>query len=142
MLNHKKTFKSHHDKVWNVSFNPKSNLLASSSGDHDVHLYALTDDWNQVASLPKEHKRTVRALAWSPNGYYLATGSFDSTVGIWENEGKADDWVCTSVLEGHESECKSVTFNSSSTLLASSSRDKSVWIWEGNSYLFHTFILN
>ncbi|TIB42366.1 hypothetical protein E3P86_00371 [Wallemia ichthyophaga] len=135
MLSEIKRFKSHQDKVWSVAFNPATNLLASSSGDHQVHLYAyLNESWTQVASLPQEHKRTVRALAWSPNGSYLATASFDASVGIWEKEDHVhDNWSCTSVLEGHESECKSVAFNNSSTLLASSSRDKSVWIWEVTS---------
>lgn len=41
-----------------------------------------------------------------------------------------DDWEFTLVLEGHESEIKSVAFSPSGQYLATCSRDKSVWIWE------------
>lgn len=34
-------------------------------------------------SLTTEHKRTVRSISWSPTGLTLASGSFDSTVGLW-----------------------------------------------------------
>ncbi|TEB24514.1 WD40 repeat-like protein [Coprinellus micaceus] len=93
-----------------------------------------------------EHLKTVRAVAWSPAGKTLATASFDSNVGIWEQERDDDadedggedgeaglgngEWECIGTLEGHETECKSVAYSASGTLLASCSRDKSVWIWE------------
>lgn len=110
-----------------------------------------------LAEIPTAHKRTIRSIAWSPSGRTLATASFDSTVGVWEEvtdtaEGidgaeHSDDedgdvnmrsdgpveWECVTTLEGHESECKSVGYSSDGALLASCSRDKSVWVWEGMS---------
>jgi WD40 repeat protein len=152
----------HAGPAWCVAWNPMRPLLASCSSDKTVRLYAY--DFKQgpsaqdfslsfrfLSEIPTAHKRTIRSIAWSPNGRSLATGSFDSTVGIWEEvdefegiEGVVRDgetslereWECVTTLEGHESECKSVGWSADGQLLASCSRDKSVWIWERQSTNF------
>lgn len=83
----------------------------------------------------------------------LATGSFDSSAGIWRREEQPsneddftnrriggdededgrddeDDYQFSCILDGHESEIKSLTWSPSGQYLATCSRDKSVWIWE------------
>lgn len=86
----------------------------------------------------------------------LATGSFDASAGIWrrweegagaggpkevdfttrglaggdEDEEDEDEWKFAVILDGHDSEIKSLAFSPTSPLLATCSRDKSVWIWE------------
>ena len=98
------------------------------------------------SAIPTGHTKTVRSVAWAPSGKTFATASFDSNIGIWEQEEDNDDvygfdlelgesgrrdWGCVSTLEGHETECKCVAYSSTGTLLASCSRDKTVWVWEG-----------
>lgn len=143
----------HDDRAWHVAWNPTRPLLASCSADKTVRLYNYTKGsdptqplkFNLNTSIPTGHTKTVRALAWSPSGETLATASFDANIGIWGQEegeeegGVGGEWECLSLLEGHETECKSVAYSSSGTLLASCSRDKTVWIWEGTPFLLLRF---
>jgi len=112
-----------------------------------------TLEFSHVSTIVTGHEKTVRAIAWSPSGRSLATASFDSNIAIWERDSDLNDgeivaedegqaeWECVGLLEGHETECKSVAYSSSGTLLASCSRDKTVWVWEGEhlyrSWRFH-----
>ncbi|KAL5476790.1 CIA1 [Sanghuangporus weigelae] len=163
----------HEDRVWCIAWNPVRPLLASCSGDKSVRVYhykkthcvdmdtspsQIDDDNGNVkfelqASVQTGHAKTVRCVAWAPSGKTFATASFDSNIGVWEQEGAGADgddddggmdvdgevngggggsreWECASLLEGHETECKSVAYSSTGTLLASCSRDKTVWVWE------------
>lgn len=150
----------HSGPAWCVAWNPARPLLASCSSDKTVRIYTYSNDartdeltFRFLVEIPTAHKRTIRSIAWSPNGKSLATGSFDSTVGVWEqvdeNEGiegietfpgdgeagssekeEEREWECITTLEGHDSECKSVGWSSDGMLIGSCSRDKSVWIWE------------
>ena len=137
-------------RAWLSAPHPYLPLVATCSSDRTVRIYSLTN-FQQHSQIEGGHKRSIRSCAWKPTGdirgeSVLATGSFDASAGIWrrwddnellsrselaDDEGEDDsDWRFAVILEGHESEVKSVAWNSSGQYLATCSRDKSVWIWE------------
>lgn len=92
---------SHHKKSVNmVRFSPTNYLLATAGDDGTIFLFSTKNKqtWAQTKN-EKEleifqvrgHASDVYALAWSHDGKYMASGSIDSNVIVWEiksNEAK------------------------------------------------------
>lgn len=146
------------ERAWQSVPHPTLPLIATSHAKSTTVFSLATLSSHSV--LTGGHTRSVRCAAWksglAPHKLCLVTGSFDSTAGLWryddeknhggdpntevevtrngieeeDDDGSADDWEFTLVLEGHDSEIKSCAFNPSGAYLATCSRDKSVWIWE------------
>jgi WD40 repeat protein len=114
---------------------------------------------NSVSGAHKRSVRSCAWKPNSLGESVLVTGSFDASAAIWkrweENAGgglkgeaqeidftgglaggdpdgdnEDDEWRLEVILDGHDSEIKSVAFCPTAPLLATCSRDKSVWIWE------------
>ena len=90
--------------------------------------------WGACGGPGKAGGRTLRALAWAPDGRLLAVAGFDACVTVWAPPYAGADaegpWELWATLEGHESEVKGVAWNASGSMLATCGRDKTVWIWE------------
>jgi len=85
--------------------------------------------WLEVATL-KGHEGSVWSVTFSPDGKFLASGSEDYTVKVWE----VGSWREVATLKGHGSVVKSVTFSPDGKFLASGSWDKTVKVWDVGSW--------
>ncbi|KAL1990682.1 hypothetical protein VTN49DRAFT_6521 [Thermomyces lanuginosus] len=146
------------DRTWLTAPHPTLPLAATCCADKTVRVYSLSN-FRLQSTITGGHKRSVRSCAWKPQGRVkgesvLATASFDATVGIWrrwdrypytgsqdadddlmgeEDRGEEEDeeeWRFAVLLDGHDSEVKSVSWSPSGSFVATCARDKSIWIWE------------
>ncbi|KAI1323850.1 WD repeat protein [Xylariaceae sp. FL0255] len=142
-----------YERAWQSVSHPTLPLLATCH-QKKVTVFSLST-LSSHSALTNGHERSIRSSTWKPNTpphqLCLVTGSFDSTAGLWrwddddagkeetleveiggeqQDEEEEKDWQLIVVLDGHDSEIKSVAFSPSGQYLASCSRDKSVWIWE------------
>ncbi|MEO0224440.1 MAG: WD40 repeat domain-containing protein [candidate division WOR-3 bacterium] len=69
------------------------------------------------------HSFRVSSISFSSDGKYLASGSYDKTIKIWDTE----SWKEIITLKGHP---ESISFSPDSKYLASGSDDKTIKIWE------------
>jgi WD40 repeat protein len=73
-----------------------------------------------------EHFHGARSVAWSPDGRYIVSGSYDTTLCIWHSH----DGRLLSTLQGHSSRVNSVAWSPDGLRIASASDDRSIRTWD------------
>jgi WD40 repeat protein/DNA-binding SARP family transcriptional activator len=105
-----------------TGFDPDSDLLAVSEFESAVHLYGV-DDGREQAVLDHEF---VNAVAWSPDGTWIATASADATVRFWD----AQTFEPRFTLYGHRDGLNDIAWSPDSTRLVTGSADGTAKVWD------------
>ncbi|EED16650.1 WD-repeat protein, putative [Talaromyces stipitatus ATCC 10500] len=82
--------------------------------------------WSAVQQTLEGHSGSVFAVAFSPDGKLVASGSVDYTIKLWD----LATGTLRQTLEGHSSSVRAVAFSPKGKLVASGSDDKTVKLWD------------
>mmetsp|Transcript_1238 Transcript_1238/g.1453 ORF Transcript_1238/g.1453 Transcript_1238/m.1453 type:complete len:507 (-) Transcript_1238:202-1722(-) len=130
-----RSFYGHKDDVNAILWSPNGELFASCSDDRTVKIW--NPDNGECIKTLTEHTREVYTLKWSPESpMILATGSFDSTVKIWDVGGtpsETSSFECLHTMKGHDNYIYDVAFSPNGKYLVSGSTDKSVNVWNART---------
>ncbi|HRV95857.1 MAG TPA: hypothetical protein P5526_27130 [Anaerolineae bacterium] len=106
-------------------------MVASGSGDGKITLWDIASGLRLTST--NGHLDWVMCLAFSPDGRYLASGSADNTVVIWNvtallNPDGADDSVWLQITD-FSSRVWSVAFSPDGRKFAASTQDGQIRLW-------------
>ena len=93
--------------------------MASGSGPRIYIWTLISGEWIKTFT---RHSDIVSSVVFSPNGEYLASGSFDYTILVWKVS-RAERIL---TLRGHSDSVKGVVFSSNGEYLASGSLDMTI----------------
>ncbi|CAG8543595.1 1250_t:CDS:10 [Acaulospora morrowiae] len=153
--------KNQKTSIFSIHVHPDGTRLATGGLDNKIKLWSTKSIMNTTnpddSTLPRllctlgQHNGSVLCVRWSnKTGQYLASGSDDQLVLIWEWDRSTEGWAGGSVfgsgeqnienwkprkrLSGHQSDVVDLGWSRDNTYLASCGLDSLVFIWDGKTF--------
>jgi WD40 repeat protein len=117
-------------KIFAAALSPDDRYLAvggflTPEGDIRLHDFQT----GEVVAVFHGHENVVHALAFSPDGRELASGSADRTVRLWDVASRK----LLRVLPQHDGSVSTVAFSPDGALVVSGSFDHALRLWDANT---------
>ncbi|TDL20643.1 hypothetical protein BD410DRAFT_871159, partial [Rickenella mellea] len=114
-----------------LPFAPKTSLLAQHYLPQISQTLMIESgkvyDWPVLQHILEGHNDIITSVAFSPDSKYIASGSLDKTIRVWDTE---TGMVICGPLKGHTHHIISLAFSSSGKHIVSGSNDKTIRVWE------------
>uniref|UniRef100_A0AC35GW59 Small-subunit processome Utp12 domain-containing protein n=1 Tax=Panagrolaimus sp. PS1159 TaxID=55785 RepID=A0AC35GW59_9BILA len=117
-------------QVTAFKFSPNKRFLAIGYDDGEIHLYDRKNDDNDKPVIFDGHKRGINTLAFSHDGFTLASGGKDSLIILWDVLNESGKYR----LNGHTDSITQLQFTVDNKYLVSSSKDTSIRFWDVSSH--------
>ncbi|MBN2534111.1 MAG: caspase family protein [Spirochaetales bacterium] len=121
------TLKRPFDYIRSFAFSPDGKYMAATADDpfgNGNHAVKVFDREGNLLHDFRGHTNGISRLAFCPNSRYVASGSIDTTVRLWDvqtGEGK--------VLQGHFDKIEDLDFSPDGRFLVSTGYDTTIRIW-------------
>ncbi len=125
-------------KIYAMALSPDNRYLAVGGWMAPSQNYVLEDvgrirlydfQTGQLLALLKSHTNVVNSLAFSADSRYLASGSTDKTVKLWEVAGR----TLARTLTGHTKSIYGLAFSPDGRQVVSASYDQTLKLWQTSS---------
>lgn len=110
--------------VWPVVFSPGSDQIAASD-TQSIRLFELLEP-DTTPDTRRGYQEWILALAFSPDGAFLASGGQDNMVRLWD---VTEQNAAPIQLPGHTNDVTAVSFTPDGQWLASGSLDGTIRLW-------------
>ncbi|KAK3809355.1 MAG: WD40-repeat-containing domain protein [Benniella sp.] len=120
----------HNDAVWDVTYSPHGDQVASASSDNTVRLWNVGT--GSCLHILYGHTNTIYCVVYSPKGDQVVSGGMDTTVKFWDVETGS----CRHTLTGHRKAVFDVSYSPKCDKVISASSDMTLQLWDASAGSF------
>ena len=122
-----------HIYLSSIGFAPKRSITANTFQRKYMNIVTVNsgkpENWPAIQNILAGHSRAVKSVAFSPDGSRIVSGSWDSTIRLWD----AETGDAIGKLKGHPGFVFSVAFSPDGSRIVSGSWNSTIRLWDAET---------